>query len=187
MKWHQTSPASESSLPTADISWIELGHATDHEIERWPDGITFADIFDTATAESDGSCPDGFTGINANGVGEECLALKSRPREGSGLPRVAALRGVPRRHHRAAQRRGHHLRRAHESPVRRVQRDPVRHGRQQEERRAPTPTTTTARATTSRCGFNSCGGVYAFDVGRDAAIGSRYVAKRVNGRDRRAA
>lgn len=77
MKWTQTSTAGASELGTADISWIELGSAKDSDIKTLIDGgVTFADIFDSA-APSSGSCPDGYTSINANGVGQECLKLKT--------------------------------------------------------------------------------------------------------------
>ncbi|TXI82049.1 MAG: DUF839 domain-containing protein [Cupriavidus sp.] len=85
MKWTQTSAAGGSELGTADISWIELGTAKDSDIKTLIDGgITFADIFDTA-APTAGACPAGFTSISANGVGQECLSLKS------GLEKAAAF------------------------------------------------------------------------------------------------
>jgi secreted PhoX family phosphatase len=77
MKWTQTSAAGASELGTADISWIELGHASDAEIKTLIDsGVAFADIFETASATA-GACPADFVSVNANGVGQECLKLKA--------------------------------------------------------------------------------------------------------------
>ncbi len=76
MKWTQTSAAGASDLGTADISWIELGHASDAEISALIDGgIAFDDIF-AMTDATDGICPSGYTSTNTNGNGLECLQLK---------------------------------------------------------------------------------------------------------------
>src|SRR3546814_12728722 len=51
MKWTQTSEAGASDLGTADISWIELGHASDREIKTLIDAEPpFANIFHLRTA-----------------------------------------------------------------------------------------------------------------------------------------
>ncbi|NGY06846.1 PhoX family protein [Solimonas terrae] len=77
MKWTQTSEAGGSELGTADISWIELGHASDSEIKALIDAKpAFADIFELGTAAG-GVCADGFKSVNTNGTGQECLKLKS--------------------------------------------------------------------------------------------------------------
>ena len=79
-KWSQTSSENGGS---ANISWIELGTATDAEIKAIldPDGdVTtndapvFSDIFETADV-TDSTCPAGFTAINAS-PGAECLKVK---------------------------------------------------------------------------------------------------------------
>src|SRR3546814_12860935 len=65
------------SLGTADISWIELGHASDSEIKTLIDAKpAFADIFELGTATG-GACADGFKSVNTNGAGQECLKLKT--------------------------------------------------------------------------------------------------------------
>src|SRR3546814_10970183 len=77
MKWTQTSEAGASDLGTADISWIELGHASDSEIKTLIDAEpAFADIFELGTATG-GACADGFKSVNTNGAGPECLKLKT--------------------------------------------------------------------------------------------------------------
>ncbi|HHH19360.1 MAG TPA: DUF839 domain-containing protein [Campylobacterales bacterium] len=82
-KWTQTSAANGGS---ADISWIELGHASNAEIRAMidpdgdvatNDGLTFNDIFDTAEGNSTtGTCPTGFTAVNGSGY-FECLNVKN--------------------------------------------------------------------------------------------------------------
>ncbi|MCB9994067.1 MAG: DUF839 domain-containing protein [Hyphomicrobiaceae bacterium] len=72
-KWNQTSSEAAGS---ANIGWISLGHANSTEIrgaiER---GVTFSDLFETAEIAADGTCPDGFSGSNAEGHAE-CLMVK---------------------------------------------------------------------------------------------------------------
>ena len=48
-RWSQTSDVNGGS---ANLSWIRLGHASDHEIEELvDDGITFGDIFDVSNVD----------------------------------------------------------------------------------------------------------------------------------------
>ncbi len=73
-KWNQTSNVGAGS---ADLEWIKLGHATDAEIKAIVDSKPlFSDIFDSATMNSDGTCPTGFTAINTT-AGAECLKVKT--------------------------------------------------------------------------------------------------------------
>lgn len=77
MKWTQTSAAGSTELGTADISWIELGSAKDSDIKTLIDGgATFTTIFD-AVAPAAGVCAAGYTSVNTNGYGQECLKLKT--------------------------------------------------------------------------------------------------------------
>lgn len=72
-KWTQTS---DIGAGTADITWVDLGHADDATIQTAIDAQTsFADIFDTADIAEDGSCPEGFLSSNAASL-SECLAVK---------------------------------------------------------------------------------------------------------------
>lgn len=82
-KWNQTSQAGVGS-GEADLTWINLGHATNSEIKTIldPDGDvttndapTFADIFDSVSP-SNGVCDSGFTSVNTS-VGQECLKVKT--------------------------------------------------------------------------------------------------------------
>jgi len=77
-KWTQTSAAGGSAgEAAADITWIELGSATDDEVKALIDGgITFADIFDSVAAAEDGTCAESYTVVVANSKDVQCLKLK---------------------------------------------------------------------------------------------------------------
>lgn len=93
-QWNQTSSEGAGS---ADLKWIKLGHATDSEIKNIVDSKPlFSDIFETADANEDGSCPTGFTSINTT-TGHECLKVKSgKEKEAAFLEsrRYAAMLGA---------------------------------------------------------------------------------------------
>ncbi len=73
-KWSQTSSANGGS---ADISWVDLGHATDAEIKTALDKkYVFGDIFSTASRTASNACPTGFLASNWGGK-NECLQIKS--------------------------------------------------------------------------------------------------------------
>lgn len=71
--WTQTSAENGGA---ADLDWVDLGHATDADmqaaIEKAP---KFSDIFDVAALGDDGNCADGFAPSNAEGV-MQCLKVK---------------------------------------------------------------------------------------------------------------
>ncbi len=72
-RWTQTS---EENGGSADISWIDLGHATQAQVRGVVNaGIAFSDMFDSADPTEDGACPAGFTSINTE-AGQECLSVK---------------------------------------------------------------------------------------------------------------
>lgn len=82
MRAYQTSPRG-GAIFTADIEWINLGHATNDQIHAFihPSSgarITFADIFEAETPNGDGTCPTaGFKAVRgANSENLECLKLK---------------------------------------------------------------------------------------------------------------
>lgn len=93
-QWNQTSSIGAGS---ADLKWIKLGHATDSEIKAIVDSKPlFSNIFETADANEDGSCPTGFTSINTT-TGHECLKVKSgKEKEAAFLEsrRYAAMLGA---------------------------------------------------------------------------------------------
>ncbi len=73
LKWRQTSADNGGA---ATVEWIDLGHADDASIQAGIDrGTKFYDLFDVADFNADGSCPEGFTGSNADG-NMECLKVR---------------------------------------------------------------------------------------------------------------
>lgn len=73
LKWVQTSADNGGA---ATVEWIDLGHADDATVQAGIDkGTKFSDLFDVAEFNADGSCPEGFTGSNADG-NMECLKVK---------------------------------------------------------------------------------------------------------------
>ncbi|MCP5325853.1 MAG: DUF839 domain-containing protein, partial [Oceanospirillaceae bacterium] len=76
-KWHQTSAAAGG---TANLTWVNLGHATDSEVSEYihaSSPLKFTDIFETDTPDANHLCAEGFSSVNAGGVGQECLKIKS--------------------------------------------------------------------------------------------------------------
>lgn len=90
MKWNQTS---SKGVGAADLEWVNLGHATNSEIQAYLGGadysgnkLEFADIFDRVDMtktdgdgdgiEETGTCEAGYTAVNST-VGAECLKLKA--------------------------------------------------------------------------------------------------------------
>lgn len=73
-KWNQTSA---ENVGSADISWINLGHASNSEIRAYvASKPKFTDMFDEATPNDDNTCPDGYTSINET-FGHQCLSVKT--------------------------------------------------------------------------------------------------------------
>jgi len=102
-KWKQKTSTDGGS---ANLSWIELVHATDNEVKKIldPDGNvntndapTFGDIFETTKGdEATGACPTGFDAVNTKGV-LECLKVKRGMEKTAALletRRYAALKGA---------------------------------------------------------------------------------------------
>lgn len=82
MRVYQTSAAGAPF--SADLDWISLGHATDAEVRALihPAAgarIKFQDIFETSAVQAGNTCSDGFTLVRANGNNDalECLKLKA--------------------------------------------------------------------------------------------------------------
>ena len=81
-KWNQTSEIGVGA-GEADITWVNLGHATDAQTRAFldadnnvetNDALKFSDIFDSVDGVS-GSCETGYTSINTS-AGHECLKVK---------------------------------------------------------------------------------------------------------------
>jgi secreted PhoX family phosphatase len=180
-KWNQISPPGASEIPAAKLSWIKLGHASDAEVRALIDaGTTFADIFDSAAPNSDFSCPEGYRSVNANGVGEECLALKP------GMEQAAAF--LETRRYAGYQGATTELRKEEgmsfdpESKTFYIAYSEVQYGMEDNAKNG-VATTSYDRGTSNdvKALFNSCGAVYGFRTGRDRKIGSEYVLKATAG------
>jgi hypothetical protein len=66
----------DQSGGSAELSWIDLGHADNSSIQKSIEsGVTFSDISTAIAPESDSSCKDGFTSISTTDS-YECLQLK---------------------------------------------------------------------------------------------------------------
>ncbi|GAA0352633.1 DUF839 domain-containing protein [Bowmanella denitrificans] len=179
MKWNQTSA---ESMGAANLSWIELGHATDEEIKPYVDGnmqLKFADIFDTVDPV-DGACAAGFTSVNQNGIGQECLKLKD------GMEKVASR--LETRRYAAMMGATTELRKEEGITF-----DPTRNklylamseiGRGMEDfgkNGSASSSYDKGGNNDIKMGYNQCGGVYQLDVAADVAIGSDYVAGNISG------
>ncbi|EKF75930.1 hypothetical protein A11A3_00510 [Alcanivorax hongdengensis A-11-3] len=172
-KWNQTSG---EGLGEADLEWIDLGHATDSEIEAYVDGagaLSFDDMFEQTAATED-TCPDGYAGIKANSSTLQCLKVKP------GMEKAASR--LEARRYAAVMGATTELRK--------------------EEGQAFDPATKTLYVSMSEVqkGMldgdkydtdyanhirlktrNDCGGVYQLQLGTDTNIGSEYVAKTMKG------
>jgi hypothetical protein len=74
-KWKQEDRYDGGS---ADIEWIELGHATEKEIRAIVgQRIRFTDIFNVGQFDqTTNTCPEGFTSVNTGESGPECLQVR---------------------------------------------------------------------------------------------------------------
>ena len=74
-KWKQEDSYDGGS---ADIEWIELGHATEKEIRAVVgQRIRFMDIFNVGQLDqTTNTCPEGFTSVNTGASGPECLQVR---------------------------------------------------------------------------------------------------------------
>jgi secreted PhoX family phosphatase len=187
-KWVQTQCGSSVNAPAAgcaDLEWIPLGFAGNDQIERYlvgDDKLGFEDIFDAQIPNADDSCNEGYTLVakgHAATTGDtykECLKVKP------GME-VAASRLETRRY--AAMLGATTEWRKMEG----ITFDPkggklylamseVEYGM---ESLAAAPAYNIASADHIQVTPNDCGAVYAMDVGKEKAIGSRYVAQNMYG------
>jgi secreted PhoX family phosphatase len=76
-QWSQKSATGIAGMGEAKLNWINLGHATNAQVEEWIGKYTFADIFDYVEPDA-GVCADGYTSINAGHEDgkHQCLKLK---------------------------------------------------------------------------------------------------------------
>ena len=180
-KWLQTSPAGQSALGTADISFVELGHAKDKQISALIDsGVTFADIFDAVAPNADTTCPEGYISVNANGVGQECLKLKDGKEQAAAFletRRYAGYLGATLEF-----RKEEGITFDAEGGKLYVAYSEVQYGMEDGKKNGTANTAyDVGTANDIKLKFNTCGAVYAYDVGGAEGIDSKYVLKRAQG------
>jgi secreted PhoX family phosphatase len=180
LKWRQTSAAGSTELGAADVSWILLGHASDGDISDIIDsGITFADVFDSAPA-ANGECPSGFASVNADGLGQECLAVKrGRDKAAAFLEtrRYAAIRGAT-----TELRKEEGISFDPQTKRLYVAYSEVQYGMEDASKNGTANATYDIGTSNDvKLRFNTCGAIYAYELGQDRALGSDYVAKRAVG------
>jgi secreted PhoX family phosphatase len=82
-KWHQNDIENGGS---ADLEWINLGHATDNEIQQYADNLKFSDIFDVTDDPVIGQA-QGYKRVKTAGNGKKDEWLKVKP----GMEQAAAF------------------------------------------------------------------------------------------------
>lgn len=179
LKWKQAD--SDSTLVDADVSFLELGHASDDEIAAWIDGgIKFDDIFDSAKPDEAGGCPQDFHSVNANGVGVECLKLKSGQEQPAAFLESRRYAGYLGATTELRKEEGISF-----DPVLKrlyVSYSEVQYGMEDGKKNGKDDATYDSGTSNDvKVRFNTCGAVYAYELGADADKGSEYVAKRARG------
>lgn len=82
-QWKAVGP--QQGVGSAKLNWINLGYATAEQVKEWIASYRFEDIFDEVEPdEGSGSCPDGFTSINAGHEDgdHQCLKLRDVNQDG---------------------------------------------------------------------------------------------------------
>lgn len=180
-KWKQTSEAGASALGTADIEFLKLGHASDAEIEATiATGLTFADIFDAVAPDAAATCPSGYKSVNANGVGQECLALKEGKEQAAAFLETRRYAGYVGATTEFRKEEG--ITFDAEGGKLYVAFSEVQYGMEDHKKNgAEAPTYDVGTSNDVKLKFNTCGAVYAYDVGKVDGIASNYVIKSAEG------
>ncbi|RYM06646.1 DUF839 domain-containing protein [Sporolactobacillus sp. THM7-7] len=82
-KWHQTGSAEGGA---SNLNWIRLGHATDKEVKKMAQSLTFSDIFET-TEDKAYAEARGFAAVKTSSSGGKTEYLKVKP----GMKKAAAF------------------------------------------------------------------------------------------------
>ncbi len=179
MKWNQTDA---SGVGAADLAWVSLGHSSNKEISPYVRGdkqVKFADIFDTAEASADNSCPEGFTSINTGDNKQECLRIKS------GMEKVASR--LETRRYAAMMGATTELRKEEGitfDPTRNklyLSISEVARGMESYKKNGKKSSSYDQGGSNDikLAGYNNCGAVYQLDVAHNGVMGSNYVATRI--------
>ena len=171
-KWHQTGADNGGS---AKLSWVDLGHADSASVRKMvKKGTSFSDIFESAKISANGSCPGGFGAVNTN-YGAECLKVKPGMDEAASrleTRRYASLKGATtelRKEEGITFDPGHKRLYVAISEIANGMEDKASKGK-------PSTEYDLGVSNDIRVAYNECGAVYALDLGRNAKIGSDWVA-----------
>ncbi len=173
-KWIQTSADNGGS---AQIQWVALGHANQAEIAiAINSGTKFYDIFDAVDPNEDNTCPAGYTSVNTEDSGHECLAV----RPGMELiasrletRRYAAMLGATTEF-----RKEEGVTFDPDNKIMYVAMSEINSGMEDNTKAGKANTKYDVGGPNDiRLPYNECGGVYALEIGADSSIGSEYVAK----------
>jgi len=170
----------------ADLDWVNLGHATASDVKAHIDqGTTFADIFDKVVP-TEGSCPEGYTSINAghqedkNDLYHQCLKVKPGMETAASrleTRRYAAMMGATTEFRKEE---GITF-----NPVTNtlyVAISEIARGMEDNKKNGSDNTKYDIGGNNHvKLPYNNCGGVYALDLGTDEKIGSDFVAKNMYG------
>lgn len=180
-KWAQTSEAGASALASADISWIELGSATDAEIEALiATGVKFADIFDSVDPSAEKTCPEGYKTINANGIGLECLKLKEGQEKAAAFLETRRYAGYVGATTEFRKEEG--ITFDEDGGRLYVSYSEVQYGMEDNKKNGADETSyDVGLANDIKLKFNVCGAVYGYDVGEVDGIDSEYVITNAEG------
>jgi secreted PhoX family phosphatase len=178
-KWTQTS-ANGADGGAATISWVDMGHATQAEIQALIDaGTAFSDIFATETPNADGSCPTaGFKGVNAGeySPSNECLKLNTGMEKAASRlesRRYAAYLGATTEF-----RKEEGLTIDPDGKKFYLAMSEISRGMEDNGKNGAASTTYDKGGNNDiRLAYNACGAVYQGSLGTDAAIGSDWVLK----------
>ncbi len=172
VKWHQISSENGGR---AELTWVNLGHATDDEIRPLLDSkITFNDIFERVEPNPDKSCPAGFTSINTT-RGHECLKIKPGMEKAASrleTRRYAAMMGATtelRKEEGITYDPDRNRLYVAISAIEKGMEDRKKRGKDNDKYDVGGPNDI-------RVSYNACGGVYALDLGPYEGINSDYVA-----------
>jgi secreted PhoX family phosphatase len=180
-KWNQTSAAGSSDLVEAGISWKKLGHATDAEIKTIIDGgAKFSTIFDSAAPTSSTACPSGYTPVSANGIGLECLSLKAGQEQAAAFLETRRYAGYVGATTEFRKEEGVTL--DPDSKKLYVAYSELQYGMEDNKKNNTASTAYDGGISNDiKLLYNTCGGVYSYDLGNDATIGSDWVANKSAG------
>lgn len=171
-KWQQTS---DEGAGTADISWIDLGHATSADVDKaLADGIGFSDLFETAKIADDGTCPAGFSPSNAE---ERAECLKVKPGMDVLASRLETRRYASMKGATTEFRKEEGITVDAATKTLFVAMSEVNSGMENAAKGGkPTDKYEKGSSNDIRLAANPCGAVYALPLASDAAIGSDWVA-----------